>query len=156
MKSLSSKPTKTSERMAYRIRRRPGFALLEVVTAIGLIVSLMAIATPMAIRSIRVWKDAQRYQLATDELSAQLDRLIALDKEDRQVAMEKLVVDQSVSRQLPDASISGELRTVNGEQRIELSLDWTRLGDPPPIKLVGWVVVITNTPSTASSEEDPS
>ncbi|OYP31014.1 hypothetical protein [Rhodopirellula sp. MGV] len=131
-------------------QRRDGFTVLEALVAMGLAVATLGVFAPMALRSARTWKETTQYQLATDELSAMLDRLIVLDDDQRSEALESLTVRSELSSRLPGATLQGKVIVVDDERRLELKLNWQRIGNPPPVKLVGW---ITANPSPETPEE---
>lgn len=126
-------------RSSHRGSDRRGFTLLEVVVSISLTVVMIGIVTPMVVRSMRLWKDTQRYQLATDELAIQLDRLISLPPDERSEAIEQLSVNDAIAAQFPGGTLSADLVSGNSEQRLVLAFNWERPGDPPPIQLIGWI-----------------
>lgn len=123
-----------------------GVALLETLIAAGVVVAMLSVAAPLVIRSARIWKQTQHYQFATDELSGQMDRLIALPANERDAALESLTVAPQVLDVLHNAKLSGKRISDQDGQRIELSLDWPRVGDALPITLVAWIDPLPRTP----------
>ncbi|MEL6110129.1 MAG: hypothetical protein AAFU85_29295, partial [Planctomycetota bacterium] len=78
-------------------------------------------------------------QLATDELNGQMDRLLMLPSAERDEAIDSLKVSSSVAAILDGATLDAALFSDTDGKRIELSMDWDRVGDPPPITLTAWI-----------------
>ncbi|QDV46999.1 hypothetical protein Enr13x_69080 [Stieleria neptunia] len=131
--------------------RRNGLVLLETLIAAGVTLVMLSVAVPMVIRSARIWKQTRHQQVAADELSGQMDRLIAMSAEPRRQALEELTVSPVIAEVLHDATIDGTLVNDEHGKRIELSIQWTRAGDPLPVRLVAWV-----DPMPTTSAESPS
>ncbi len=127
-----------------RIRdRRNALVLLETLIAAGVTLVMLSVAVPMVIRSARIWKQTRHQQVAADELSGQMDRLIAMPAESRRQAMV-----------LHDATIEGTLINDDDGNRIKLSIHWTRAGDPLPVTLVAWIDPLPTTPPESPSPGD--
>ena len=58
---------------------RGGFTMTEVTVAATLLVAVVAVVTPLAVRSGQVRQDTRRHLIACEELSNQLERLTILD-----------------------------------------------------------------------------
>lgn len=143
------------EEISLTRKQRNGSMLVECVVAAGLVVAMLAVAAPTVVRVGRIWKQTTHHQLACNELDAQMDQLIAMSPERRAVAVKNLVVDEAVADVLDDAQLVATISSGPDGQRIELSIDWSRLGDPPPIKLTGWVDPLPSpTPPPTSPPED--
>jgi hypothetical protein len=89
---------------------------------------------------LRLWEDTRHHQLAMDELSNRLDLLTRLSGEDLQQAIQQLQVSSDIAAVLPDADLKAILIQDQFGDRIELSLQWKRVGTGKPIRLVGWIV----------------
>ncbi|WP_372895405.1 hypothetical protein [Stieleria sp.] len=135
--------------------RRNALVLLETLIAAGVTLVMLSVAVPMVIRSARIWKQTRHQQLAADELSGQLDRLIAMPAEPRRQAIEQLSVSPAIADVLHDATIEGTLVDDDDGKRIELSLQWTRAGDPLPVTLVAWIDPLSTTSAESSSPNEP-
>ena len=119
--------------------KRRGVLLAEAFVAAALVVVILSVAVPSVIRCARIWKDARHHQLAADVLSGEMDRLIGMEPGDRNQAIEQLSLDRAITDVLVDATLVGNIAASSEGKRIELSLDWNRLGDPPPLTLVAWL-----------------
>ena len=106
----------------------------------------------MIVRSARIWKQTRNHQLAVDELSSQMDRLIALPTDRRNESLKQLVVSPEVASVLPQATLSATKIDDRDGVHLELSIDWQRTGNAPPIRLVAWVDPITKPDSDTESE----
>lgn len=132
-------------------RQRPhrgGSTVTELVVCAAILTSAMGVITPLLFQSGRLWQDTRRYQMAMDELSAQLDRLIHLDSNRRQQAIENLQPSEHIKLALPAATMNAEIVRDESGTRLKVHLNWDRPGDPAPISLVGWLDPMTD-PSRA-------
>ncbi len=121
-------------------RSRSGFTSTELVVASGLLVTVMAIMAPLAVRTSRLWQDSRRQQLAVEELAGEIERLTALDSAARTEAMQSLSPSESLASAAPSAEIQAETVTDDEGTRIILTLNWNELDYPrAPIQLVGWL-----------------
>ena len=129
--------------MTHRTQKLPiarrGAVLLEVVVAAGLVVTGLAIATPIVFQTSKIWKQTRHHQIALDELNAQMDRLIMESGDEREASLKDLRVSPSTAEILFEASLTADLVSDSQGQRIELALDWKRIGDPPPVRLIAWI-----------------
>ncbi|MCO8124227.1 hypothetical protein NHH03_20965 [Stieleria sp. TO1_6] len=135
-----------------------GVVLLETVVACVLVLALISVAAPMVVRAGRIWKQTRHFQIATDELSGQLDRLLALPAAQRQLAIDQLQVSNEIADVLHDASLQATIIKHEQSTQLQLSIDWQRIGDPPPVRLVAWIDPLPDappeTPPEPSSETD--
>lgn len=140
------------------LQTRNGAALLDAVVAASLVMLTIAIATPTVVRSARVWKQTRNFQMACDELAGQMDRLIAMPSDLRSEALEQLSVRPELSTLLPNAKLAGRLIESQEDTRLELSINWQRTGNPPPVTLVAWVNPINGStqPKTTPKKDPPS
>lgn len=121
-------------------RRRPGFTSTELVVASSLLVAVMAIMAPLAVRTARLWQESRHQQLAMEDLAGELERLTALDPAARTEAMQSISPSESIAVAAPNAEIKAE--TVRDEEgsRIILTLNWNESDYPrAPLRLVGWL-----------------
>jgi hypothetical protein len=141
-------PTRTTKMRNRPVRRpterqsptsRTGLVLLETVIAATIVLAMLSIAAPLVIRSARIWKQTRHVQFAADELSAQMDRLIAMPADDRIQALSRLSVSPASREVLHEATLEGLLMDDENGKRIRLSIDWQRGGDRMPITLLAWI-----------------
>ncbi|WP_182868998.1 type IV pilus modification PilV family protein [Rhodopirellula sp. JC639] len=138
-----------------RTRHRPkGLVLLETLIAAGVTLVMLSVAVPMVIRSARIWKQTQHQQFAADELQGQMDRLIAMPSQQRARALENLTLSPEIQNVLYDARIEAATIDDQDGKRIELSIDWTRVGAPPPVRLVAWINPFPEATSPAPDSTD--
>ena len=116
-----------------------GLALLEVLVAAGLVLTLLTVTTPVVLHVSRVWKQVRHTQLAHDELAATLDYLLALPTDQRSQRLGQLQVSDEVKNVLVDAALTVEQVDDQDGLRLIVKLDWQRIGDPPPVQLIGWI-----------------
>lgn len=132
-----------NERMKRQSRNRwlrpKGVVLLEMLIAAALVLTTLSVAAPLVIRSARAWKQTRQYQVACDELSAHMDRLLAMPAEKRKQALPETAVASEVAEILHAAEISGEILDDQNGTRLRLSIQWERTGQAPPVTLVGWI-----------------
>ena len=119
---------------------RTGTTAFEVIVSFSLLSSVLAFATPLVVRHTRLLASQRHYRLALDELSNQLERLSALQAEERSVALEKTVPSDFAAEHLPGAELRGELAESDFGQRVTLRLTW----DEPqrsgaPLSLTAWM-----------------
>ena len=138
---------------AKRSSRRRGGVLMEVLVAAGLVMTLLTVATPTVFHISRVWKHTRHVQLAHDELNAQLDRLVAMDDEARATAIDKLQVSPEIAAVLEDAALTCRRRDDASGDRLALSINWKRLGDPPPLTLVAWIRPLAASPEDSGAAD---
>ena len=129
--------TISSRNAQWRCRR--GTTLLELLVAATLLVSVMSVVAPLAVRSGRLWQDSRHYQLALDELSNQLERLTSLDAAALEAALAELTPSQPVRDSLPNPVLSAETIDDAESRRLVLRLQWDRVGPAEPLTLVAWL-----------------
>ena len=129
--------TKTTFRF---VRPRTGFTSTELVVACSLLVVVMSVIGPVAVRTGRLWQDSRHQQLALVELSSEIERLTALDATARAAAMQSLSPSQSLALAAPNAAIEAETLSDDDGTRIVLTLNWNESDYPrSPVRLVGWL-----------------
>lgn len=114
------------------------------VVASTLLMAVMAIVTPTAIRNAQLARDTRDQSIAMDELANEMERLTSLDENQRNLEMQNLVVSDHLREILHDAEMTAREVSDNDGHRIVLSMQWERIGDPKPISLVGWVDPISS------------
>ena len=119
--------------------KRRGFTMTELVVAATLMVAMLSVVAPLAVRSGRLWQDCRYYRLAVEELTNQLEYLTSLDEVERTAAIAELSPSSQVSTTLPNPVLSVETLTGEDGTRLVMRLAWDRLGDNAPVTLIGWV-----------------
>lgn len=144
--------------------QRRGSILSEAIVSAAILMAGIGIVARAQYNLRRLWGDTRHFQLATDELSNQLERLSNQNKTQVIESLQNLQVSQPIANVLPEAKIVGELVEDSHGTRIQLSLDWKRIGQGKPLELTGWLLsgdlAKSDTNSKATSQEsskpDPS
>jgi hypothetical protein len=118
---------------------RRGHTRLEMIVSAFLLTAIIAILPAAFARLSKVWDSTRDFQLASQELSNQLERLTLLSKEDCIEQLKTLPVSTTISKVMPGCSLRGELKEDDGEVRVVLSLHATGSMRREPIVLVGWL-----------------
>lgn len=127
--------------------------MTEVIVAAGLLVAAFSVTTPLVVKNGRIWHQTRHQQLAMDELSNQMDRLLVASDEERAGSLKQLVVSEQVAAVLADAKLNSEI--IDGE-RLVLSLSWDRGVEALPVRLVGWLhAELTDTEQNENREASP-
>ena len=114
-------------------------SMFDLVVAAVLTTTLIGTLTTSTVRSMRLMKDTRDQQLALEELSNQLERLMALDEVTRNEEINALMPSNEVARALEDATLKADLIEDEQGQRLIVSLNWNRGADANPKQLVGWI-----------------
>lgn len=133
--------------MKIHVRRRHhlrGVTLLELIVAAVIVSTMIGVAGPLILRCNRLWKDTHRIQLACDEVTDQLEQLVAMSPEERTTAMRSLTVSEKLAEPLPDARLQGEMVEDELGSRIILKLNWQRPSGASPVSLVRWINPLPN------------
>lgn len=118
--------------------RRCGSSVLELIVAGSLLVVSVSIVGLGTVSSKRMQQDGRHYRLVVDELSNQMEHLLALSSVQRQAAIMALEPSEFVDA-LPGVNLAAELIRDEHGSRLKLSIDWQRIGEAPPVELVGWL-----------------
>jgi hypothetical protein len=122
-------------------RPRRGLSSLEVLVALSLLGSVLALATPLVVAHGRLLKTQRNYRLALDELSNQHERLSALPAADLPAALAKLAPSTLAGERLPGATLRGKLVDAEFGQRISLEIWWDEPNrQAAPVRMTGWIV----------------
>lgn len=113
--------------------------MTEVVVAAIVLVVVISVLTQLVVRGGRLQIENRLHQVALEELSNQLDRLINLDEGARTDAFERLTPSPEAQTMLPSAELQAEVFDDANGRRLVLSLAWDRYGQRRPITLVGWL-----------------
>lgn len=119
--------------------QRGGLTITELLVAATLLITIISVFGSLTVRWRRLHQQSRHYQIAVNELSDQLDRLLVQDVASREAAIASLAPSEWVAEILPAPRLAGQVVDDADGPRIVLSLSWTRPGDPPPLTLVGWL-----------------
>jgi hypothetical protein len=133
---------------------RAGTSTLDALVAFTLLVTTLSVATPLVVRHGRLLKSQRDYRLALDELSNQMERVIATSASDLPATIQQLSPSEFLMERIPSAQISGALQPVDGGMRVVLQLTWNELaGRRAPVSLAGWVFPATQREGGIESAE---
>ena len=122
-----------------RRRQRPGFTIMELIVSASLLITLISIVIPLAMRATRIRQEGRAYQLAVDELNNQLEIMTVGTDEQRQAALTNWKPSEALLQVLPDAQLTGEVLEDTDGKRLRLSLNWKKDVNGPPLIMVGWI-----------------
>ena len=125
--------------MASRARYRNGSMMTEVVVAAGLLAAAFSVTAPLVVTSGRMWQQTRHQQLAMDELSNQMERLLVISEEQQAEALQQLAVSEQLAEVLVDARLTSEIIDDDDGKRLVLSMTWDRGVEALPLRLVGWL-----------------
>jgi hypothetical protein len=109
------------------------------IVAFTLLSSVLSLSLPLVVRHGRLLSDGRAYRIALDELSNQMDMLMALQEAEVPAALGRLAPSEFAATRLPGARIVGELAPADIGQRLLLRISWKGL-HPREITMVGWVL----------------
>jgi Tfp pilus assembly protein PilV len=121
---------------------RSALAVVEVLVAASLIVSIIGVMSTLVARSKRVQQSTRQYQIASQELANQLDVLTRTDAASLANALNAIRPTESIARSLPDVQLTGRLLDDSDGKRVELSISWSRNvagAVAQPLRMVAWV-----------------
>jgi hypothetical protein len=119
---------------------RDGLTLIELLVAVTLSIAGLAIVSQGTLQTKRLMQDIRCYQLATDELANQLERLTAMKRKVREQALSQLQPSVAIRSILKDVKLrADEISDADGE-RIRISIQWDRRGPSVPLVLEGWIL----------------
>lgn len=141
---------------------RCGAILSEALVSAAILLAGIGIVAKSQYNLRRLWSDTRHFQLATDELCNQLDRLTRLPKDQLPKSLSELQISQEIAAVLPECRIEGKLIEDPLGARVQLNIDWKRVGSGKPLELTGWLrsadqpVVVEQTQENSSAEQSPS
>ncbi len=126
--------------LALRPHNRRGTGSLDLLVSFTLLVTLITVVTPLAVRHGRLLRSHRDYRLALDELSNQLDRLTALPVDELSQSIEQLAPSTFLTERLRGAKLTGELQPAEFGTRVTLKLSWNETErHRAPVSLAAWV-----------------
>jgi hypothetical protein len=132
---------------------RPAFTLIELVVSASLVIAGLAIFGQLTTATGRTWSQTRQQSVALEELSSQLDRLIALPNGKIDDAIAALNPSDAAADALPGVKLAAKRFDDRDGARIELSIDWDRGRPSQPMRLTGW---IADTPASETETEESS
>ena len=127
-----------SNKNLQRINRQ-GLFTTELLVAATLLVTLLSVVLPLAVKADRLRQDARHYRLALDELTNQLDSLASLRSPELKASLANLVPSTEIGTVLVEPKLSGVQVSDKDGTRIVLSLEWNQGRPSKPVTLVGWI-----------------
>ncbi len=131
--------TSAPESSNFRRKRRQGSSATEVLVAATLLLSLIGAVVPTTVRTAKIWRDTRHFQIATNELSNQLESLSSLSEAERVNALNMLAVSQPTSEILISATLAAETTNDADGNRLTLTLNWERSIHAKPLQITGWL-----------------
>lgn len=132
---------------------RRAFTLIELVVSASLVIAGLAIFGQLTTATGRTWSQTRQQSVALEELSSQLDRLIALPNGKIDDAIAALNPSDAAADALPGVKLAAKRFDDRDGARIELSIDWDRGRPSQPMRLTGW---IADTPASETETEESS
>jgi hypothetical protein len=136
-------------------RARRGAILSEALVSAAILLAGIGIVARSHSNLRRLWGDTRHFQLATDELCNQLDRLTLMPKDQLEDSLRQLQVSPEIAAVLPECRIAGTLIEDPLGSRLQLKIDWKRVGTGKPLELTGWLQS-TDQPTVDQSASDAS
>jgi hypothetical protein len=123
------------------------------VVSASLVIAGLAIFGQLTTATGRTWSQTRQQSVALEELSSQLDRLIALPNGKIDDAIAALNPSDAAADALPGVKLAAKRFDDRDGARIELSIDWDRGRPSQPMRLTGW---IADTPASETETEESS
>src|SRR5688572_16674294 len=123
--------------------RKPtsGTTTIEVLVAFTLLMSVLSLSTPLVVKHGRLMTAQREYRLALDELSNQLESLVALPESELEAAVGRLAPSGFIAARLSGVELRGQVDAADFGRRITLRITW----DEPersraPVTLAAWIL----------------
>jgi hypothetical protein len=121
-------------------RSKYGAGTLEMLVSLSLLMTTMTVATQTIVRYYHLTKSQEKYCLALDELSNQMDRLTALPQPEVNEAVRQLAPSEFIRDQLPGVKLSGDLQPMEAGTHLTLRIAWNEIDRVrTPVQLSGWL-----------------
>lgn len=136
--------------------KRAGISQLEILVAAALVGVLSGLLSMLAYQLQRVQRDARNYQIAVHELTNQISRLKAESPANVESAIQKLEPSELTKLRLIAPVLSGQVVRDTYGVRVELLINWERIGPAEPVRMTGWIQMpppTTDVPAQAAAEE---
>jgi hypothetical protein len=120
--------------------RRRGTTTIELLVSFTLLTTVLGAALPLVVRHGRILNSARQYRMALDELSNQAERIMALSHDAAMETLDELQPSPFAAEHLPGATLTADLASSDGAERVTLSLSWDEPGRrTAPVSLVAWL-----------------
>lgn len=137
-----------------RRTNRRGVGQLEIIVAAVLMGVLTGMLSTLSYQLQRVHKDARNYQLAVYEITNHLRRLQSLPSEQLPAEINSLKLSEVAKARLEQAELKGALISDPLGTRIDVQINWNRIGPAEPVKLSAWVNTETSSSQSGSATEN--
>lgn len=131
--------TRPAAPQSTQLSQRRGSMLTELMVAAGLLVTSISLLATGTVAGWKLQRLERQQNVATDELSNQLEQLLALSPATVADAIAQLEPSSWALQTLPNAKLSAELIDDQFGNRIVLEIQWQRIGDSTPLIAVGWL-----------------
>lgn len=119
---------------------RLGSMLLEVLVSAAILVATTGVVSQVATSIFRLNAETHRVQLACDELRNQMERLLSVEsRKELDSALANLQITSELETWLPLGTLEGEVDSDELGIRIELAINWQRVAEAEPLRLIGWI-----------------
>ncbi|MEM6473022.1 MAG: type II secretion system protein [Planctomycetota bacterium] len=122
----------------HAVRLRGAFTTIELLVAMGVMMTVMGVVATLVYRTDRVWKDTSDHRFAMLELSNQLEELTLLPSAQLNERLSHLQPSRECETVLDDSELFGEATEDVLGRRITLELQWQSNGQPVRRSLSGW------------------
>lgn len=120
--------------------RRRGTTTIELLVSFTLLTTVLGAALPLVVRHGRILNSARQYRTALDELTNQAERITALSHDAAMETLDELQPSPFAAEHLPGATLTADLASSDGAERVTLSLSWDEPGrQAAPVSLVAWL-----------------
>ncbi|MBU6175574.1 MAG: hypothetical protein KGQ60_17330 [Planctomycetes bacterium] len=136
-------------RLDHRMNRS-GVAQIEVVVAGVLLFALASLLPSLGYHLSRIHKESLQYQIAVQTLANELERLRSLELQTSESDLKNPEIPSYVLKRLPKATLQAVILRDELGTRVQLSMQWERVGNPMPVELVGW---LDTNPKSSGGEE---
>ena len=134
---------------------RRGTTTIELLVSFTLLTTVLGAALPLVVRHGRILNSARQYRMALDELSNQAERITALGHDGAIETLDELQPSPFAAEHLPGATLTADLASSEGAERVTLSLSWDEPGRrAAPVSLVAWLPRDADSATEPAAEEE--
>ncbi|MEQ1829134.1 MAG: hypothetical protein ABL921_24435 [Pirellula sp.] len=132
----------------YSNRLRQGVSATEVLVAASLLLGVIGMVANLGSRTKRMIRSTHQYQIATQELTNQLEILTSLPVDQVPKAISQIRLSAEALEYLPDAEIIANIVEDPDGRRVVMSIAMGRNQQAVPLEMVAWL----NGPTKAEAE----